>query len=162
MNGTTFPRPDRGEKKRFFKNSPEKKNPPELLLYTGDPSMFLATSLHAFSTAALPPPRPNIVVLFADDFGWGDLHSYGHSTQERGRLDEMASEGVRFTSWYSADSLCTPSRSAMMTGRLPVRTGMIPPGQSSARVLSSTSTKGLPRNETSLAEMLQAKMAPRD
>ena len=119
--------------------------------------MFLATSLHAFSTAALPPPRPNIVVLFADDFGWGDLHSYGHSTQERGRLDEMASEGVRFTSWYSADSLCTPSRSAMMTGRLPVRTGMIPPGQSSARVLSSTSTKGLPRNETSLAEMLQAR-----
>jgi len=100
--------------------------------------------------------QPNVVVLFADDFGWGDLGCYGNPTQQSPHLDQMAAEGVRFTAWYSGESLCTPSRAAMMTGRLPIRTGMIPPGASSARVLGTTSSGGLPANETTMAEALKA------
>jgi hypothetical protein len=54
--------------------------------------------------------KPNFVMFFADDFGWGDLPSYGHPTQEHGRIDDMAEQGIRFTQWYSSESLCTPSR----------------------------------------------------
>ena len=62
------------------------------------------------------PPKTNFVVLFADDFGWGDLASYGHPTQERGRIDQLADDGVRFTQWYSSESICTPSRMGLVTG----------------------------------------------
>lgn len=52
---------------------------------------------------------PNFIIFFADDVGYGDFHSYGHPTQERGPVDKMGYEGMRFTNWYSADSVCTPS-----------------------------------------------------
>lgn len=107
--------------------------------------------LVSLSSAARPP---NIVVMFADDFGYADLASFGHATQERGALDEMATEGIRFTHWYSADSLCTPSRAALLTGRLPVRSGMVPEGQSNARVLSPDDSGGLPDEELTIAEAL--------
>ena len=89
------------------------------------------------------PNQPNFVVLFADDFGFGDLASYGNPMQEFGHLDTLAAEGIRFTQWYSGEALCTPSRAALMTGRLPVRTGMSPAGTVGARVLDPTSTGGL-------------------
>ena len=91
-----------------------------------------------------------------DDFGWGDLPCYGHPTQERGAIDTMAEEGLRFTQWYSGESLCTPSRAALMTGRLPVRNGMIPAGTGAARVGGPTDSGGLPDNELTLAAALKA------
>eukprot|EP00051_Salpingoeca_urceolata_P005749 m.76764 g.76764 ORF g.76764 m.76764 type:complete len:615 (-) comp14523_c1_seq1:67-1911(-) len=99
--------------------------------------------------------KPNIVVLLSDDFGWGDLASYGHGSQEWGNIDDMAAQGMRFTKWYSGESLCTPSRAAIMTGRLPVRTGMVPVEGSEARVLAPTSTGGLPESEYSFGDLMR-------
>eukprot|EP00045_Choanoeca_perplexa_P014419 m.169624 g.169624 ORF g.169624 m.169624 type:complete len:296 (-) comp16671_c0_seq12:1098-1985(-) len=117
-------------------------------------ALMLLHQAAAFKRAALD--RPNIIVVLVDDFGYGDLSSYGHPSQEFGGIDIMAAEGIRFTQWYSAESFCTPSRAAIMTGRLPIRTGMVPPHGSGGRVLSPDSTGGLPDNETSLAEALQS------
>ena len=79
--------------------------------------------------AAVPTPRsraepPNIVLIVADDLGYGDLSSYGHKVLKTPALDRLASEGVRLTSFYAASPLCSPSRAAMMTGRTPFRTGI--------------------------------------
>ena len=114
--------------------------------------VFLSTLSHQSSGTVVD--RPNIVILFADDFGYGDLASFGHATQERGHLDRMADEGIRFTHWYSADSLCTPSRAALLTGRLPVRSGMVPITPSGPRTLAPTDRGGLPDEELTLAEAL--------
>lgn len=58
--------------------------------------------------AAYQPP--NIVLIFADDLGFGDLASYGHPTSATPNLDRMAAEGLRFTDFYSSSSICSPSR----------------------------------------------------
>ena len=60
---------------------------------------------------------PNIVVIIADDFGYGDLASYGHPSQEYGAVDKLAETGIRFTQAYSPAVFCTPSRAAMLTGK---------------------------------------------
>ena len=85
------------------------------------PTIVAATSAAAATAvgntvANAGEPKTNFVVLFADDFGWGDLSSFGHPTQEPGHLDEMATSGAHFTQWYSAESICTPSRMGLMTG----------------------------------------------
>ena len=61
--------------------------------------------------------KPNFVVFFADDMGYGDLASYGHPTQERGPVDDiMVKGGIKFTQAYVPDSVCSPSRAALLTG----------------------------------------------
>ena len=85
---------------------------------------------------------PNVVIILADDLGYGDLGCYGHPTIRTPRLDRMAAEGKRLTDFYAAASVCTPSRAALLTGRLPVRTGMSP--ATSRRVLFPDSAGGLP------------------
>ena len=68
--------------------------------------------------------RPNIVILFADDLGYGDLGSYGHPSIRTPELDRLAREGQRWTNFYVLAPVCSPSRGALLTGRLPVRTGL--------------------------------------
>ncbi len=107
---------------------------------------FLACT--AARALAQPPRRPNIVIIYADDLGYGDLGCYGHPVNRTPNLDRMAAEGMRFTQFYSAAAVCTPSRAALLTGRLPVRSGL-------TRVLSPFSTGGVPDSEILLAEALK-------
>ncbi len=74
--------------------------------------------------------KPNIVVILCDDFGYGDLACYGHPHINTPHLDQMAREGIRFTDFYSAAPVCSPSRVGLLTGRSPNRAGVydwIPP-----------------------------------
>lgn len=69
------------------------------------------------------PGRPNIVVFLADDLGYGDLGSYGNPIIRTPNLDRLASEGMRFTDFHSAGTVCSPSRASLLTGRHPFRVG---------------------------------------
>src|SRR5687768_10542595 len=96
--------------------------------------------------------KPNIVVIFCDDLGYGDLGCYGHPTIRTPHLDRMAAEGMRFTDFYSAAEVCTPSRAALLTGRLPPRNGMC---DNQRRVLFPDSAGGLQQSEVTLARTLK-------
>lgn len=65
--------------------------------------------------------RPNFIFIFADDLGWGDLGCYGHPSLKTPNLDKMAEEGVLLTNFYVANPVCSPSRTAVMTGQYPAR-----------------------------------------
>jgi arylsulfatase A len=97
---------------------------------------------------------PNYIVIFVDDMGYGDLGVYGNPTISTPHLDKMAYEGQKWTQFYSAASVCTPSRAALLTGRLPVRSGM---ASSKNPVLFPNSLSGLPSTELTLAEKLKEK-----
>jgi arylsulfatase A len=68
--------------------------------------------------------KPNIVVILCDDLGYGDLSSFGHKVIQTPNLDEMAADGIKFTSFYSAAPVCSPSRAGLLTGRSPNRAGI--------------------------------------
>jgi arylsulfatase A len=92
--------------------------------------------------------RPNIIVILADDLGYGDIGCYGSETIATPQLDRMAREGIRFTDFYVSAPFCSPSRAALLTGRLPARCGV-------PYVLFPTEHTGLPSSESTLAELLK-------
>jgi arylsulfatase A-like enzyme len=71
-----------------------------------------------------PRQRPNVLLILADDLGYGDLGCYGRPDYETPHLDRLAREGIRFTDAYSASPVCTPTRCAFITGRYPARTAV--------------------------------------
>lgn len=97
-------------------------------------------------------PPPNVIVIFADDLGYGDLGAFGAPVIKTPRLDRMAAEGQKWTSFY-VQPVCSPSRSALLTGRLPVRNGM----HGAAGVFRENSTRGLPHEEVTIAEVLKGR-----
>uniref|UniRef100_A0A8C6XQ40 Sulfatase N-terminal domain-containing protein n=1 Tax=Naja naja TaxID=35670 RepID=A0A8C6XQ40_NAJNA len=103
---------------------------------------------------ALISYKPNIVILLADDFGIGDLGCYGNTTIRTPNIDRLAKEGIKLTQHVAAAPLCTPSRTAFLTGRYAIRSGM--EETVGYRVLQSLAgSGGLPPNETTFAKILQ-------
>ncbi len=98
--------------------------------------------------------RPNFIIIFADDLGYGDLGVYGNPTINTPNLDRMAFEGQKWTNFYVGSSVCTPSRAALLTGRLPVRSGLT--SNTQKRVLYPNSTNGIPDSEITIAEQLKS------
>lgn len=90
----------------------------------------------------------NLVIILADDLGYGDLGAYGHQIVKTPNIDKLAQEGVKFTDYYAPAPLCSPSRAGLLTGRMPFRTGIrswIPEGKNVA----------LGRNELTIANLLK-------
>ena len=81
-------------------------------------SAVLASPLRG---AVAAEARPNVILILADDFGPGDLSCYGGTLAETPHLDRMAREGVRFTQFYVASPICSPSRCGIITGQWPAR-----------------------------------------
>ncbi|XP_030847610.1 arylsulfatase A-like [Strongylocentrotus purpuratus] len=95
--------------------------------------------------------RPNVIILFADDLGYGDLQVYGHPTSSTPNLNRLARDGKVFTQFYAAAAICSPSRAALLTGRYHMRSGIYP------GVFNVTSSGGLPHGEETIAEMLKGR-----
>ncbi|MEM7384614.1 MAG: sulfatase, partial [Verrucomicrobiota bacterium] len=105
-----------------------------------------------FVPVAQAAKKPNFVVIFCDDLGYGDLGCFGHPSIHTPHLDRMAAEGQKWTQFYAAACVCTPSRAGLLTGRLPIRNGMC---SSKRRVLFPDSAGGLPASEITIAEALK-------
>jgi uncharacterized sulfatase len=114
-------------------------------LIAGAVAAALAPSL----SFAAPGRRPNIIVILADDLGYGDFGSYGNRVIRTPRLDRMAREGMRLTNAYASANVCTPSRAGLLTGRLPIRTGL------AKDVIRPSDRNGLRPEEITIAEALK-------
>ncbi len=110
--------------------------------------VFLAVLLIAKGSQP-EPVKPNIIILFCDDLGYGDLGVYGHPTIRTPNLDRMASKGMKFTSFYSGSPACTASRYALLTGRYPVRSVF-------GWLLMPLSARGIHPKEYTLSEGLKS------
>jgi arylsulfatase A len=103
----------------------------------------------AVPAAAKEPARPNIIIILADDLGYGDIGAYGQSRIKTPHIDKLARQGVRLTDFYAAANVCTPSRAGLLTGRYPIRTKL------GYEVIQAKDTNGLPLDEITLAEALK-------
>lgn len=94
--------------------------------------------------------RPNIIIFYCDDLGYGDLGCYGSKAIKTPHLDRLAGDGIRFTNWYSNSPVCSPSRASLLTGRYPAKAGV-------TRILGGKrGTAGLPLDQPNLAKTLKA------
>ena len=119
---------------------------------------FLA--LFIFAASLYAADKPNIVLIFADDLGINDLGCYGRKDHRTPNLDKLAAQGMRFTSAYCAQPICSPSRAALMTGKCPARLHLTNflPGRADAptqRLKQPRMEGQLPLEEWTIAELLK-------
>jgi arylsulfatase A len=122
--------------------------------------VLLPFSLCVSHAADSPDAKPNVVLILADDLGWTDLACYGSDLHETPHLDRLARRGMKFTQNYSACTVCSPTRAALMTGKYPARLhitdwipGLMP---DNPKLLVPDWTKYLPLEETTLADAFKA------
>jgi arylsulfatase A-like enzyme len=108
----------------------------------------VASSLAGATCGRAGRRKPNIVIIFADDLGYGDLGCYGATDIETPNLDRMAAEGVRFTSFYVPQAVCSASRAALLTGCYPNRVSVL-------HALMPWAENGLAADEETIAELLR-------
>jgi arylsulfatase A-like enzyme len=117
--------------------------------------LFVLAGALALSTAGgAAEIKSNIIFIYVDNLGYGDLGCYGSKLHRTPHVDRMAAEGMRLTSFYSASGVCTPSRAALMTGCYPRRVNMHVSGSGSP-VLKVMDTKGLNPSEVTIAKLLK-------
>uniref|UniRef100_G3TL90 N-acetylgalactosamine-6-sulfatase n=1 Tax=Loxodonta africana TaxID=9785 RepID=G3TL90_LOXAF len=117
--------------------------------------LLLVLSAAGLGAVGAPQP-PNIVLMLMDDMGWGDLGVNGEPSRETPNLDRMAAEGMLFPSFYSANPLCSPSRAALLTGRLPIRNGFYTTnGHARNAYTPQDIVGGIPDSEHLLPELLK-------
>jgi len=103
-----------------------------------------------FSAAAADPSRPNVVLIFPDDLGYGDVGCYGAKGYSTPNIDRLAREGVRFTDFYVAQAICSASRAALLTGRYPNRVGVL-------GALGPGAKNGIKPEELTLGEVFKSR-----
>lgn len=111
---------------------------------------FLLYSCGSQEEKAVKSELPNIVFIFADDLGYGDLGCFGATDIATPNIDRIAAEGIKFTSFLSASPVCSPSRAGLLTGRMPQRIGI-------NAVFFPDSFTGMDPEEITIAEVLKAK-----
>lgn len=107
---------------------------------------ILSISLFVFSASVAA--KPNILIVYVDDLGYGDTGVYGHPVVRTPVIDQLARDGIRFTQFYAPSALCSPSRAGLLTGRTPYRTGI-------TSWIPDNSEVALRRDEVTIAAMLK-------
>lgn len=93
-------------------------------IYIAGMALYACSFIGLASSKVPVAPKPNIIVVMADDMGWGDSATYGHKKIKTPNLDKLATQGVKFTQGYSSAGVCSPARSSILTGRTPYRNGV--------------------------------------
>jgi uncharacterized sulfatase len=107
----------------------------------------------ARAASAVAPPaqvaatRPNVVIILADDLGYGDIGAYGATRIRTPHIDALAQDGLRFTQGYASANVCSPSRVGLLTGRYAIRSGL------AYKVIEANDERGLPDSEETLGEI---------
>lgn len=124
-----------------------------MIAMTGILSVGIVGQQSSFAAKKLKTSTPNFIIILADDMGYGDIGVFGHPTIKTPNLDKMAFEGQKWTNFYVAAPVSTPSRVGLLTGRLPIRSGMC---SEKKRVLFPDSQGGLPPGEITIASALKS------
>ena len=109
----------------------------------------IALPVFADPSTAEPESPPNIILILADDLGYGDVGVYGAELIETPNLDRLAGEGMRLTNFYASGNVCSPSRAGLLTGRYAIRDGL------ADRTITAGDTRGLPAGITTVANLLR-------
>jgi arylsulfatase A len=124
------------------------------------PFACLVTNYYDTDTVGLAAQQPNIIFVFIDDLGWRDVGCYGNDFIDTPRIDRLAAQGVRFTDFYAAGAVCSPTRCAVQSGQNQARIGITAhiPGhwRPFERVITPLTTMALPPDTTTVAEALKS------